>query len=117
VSLRVYIAGPMSGVPLFNHPAFDDAAERLRAQGHSVWSPAELDRLMGIDPAHSISEDQRRRLLGAGIRALTECQAIALLPGWECSVGATLEKDIAAALGMDVFHLPDVRASSEDDGA
>lgn len=38
---RIYIAGPMSGLPEFNYPAFNRAAAVLRAQGHHVENPAE----------------------------------------------------------------------------
>ena len=31
---RIYIAGPMSGLPELNYPAFNAMAERLRAHGH-----------------------------------------------------------------------------------
>ena len=50
---RVYIAGPMTGLPDFNYPAFNAAAAKLRALGLEVLNPAEnpppplwhLDRL------------------------------------------------------------------------
>ena len=38
---RIYIAGPMSGLPDLNSPAFNAMAERLRAHGHHVENPAE----------------------------------------------------------------------------
>jgi hypothetical protein len=44
---RVYIAGPMRGIPEFNFPAFD-AAARGRAMGLEIISPAELDRAHGF---------------------------------------------------------------------
>lgn len=39
----LYIAGPMSGIPQFNFPAFIAAAAALRAQGYTIISPAETD--------------------------------------------------------------------------
>lgn len=47
---RVYIAGRMRGVPLFNFPAFDAARDRLEALGIEVLSPADMDRAAGFDP-------------------------------------------------------------------
>lgn len=41
--IRVYLAGPMSGIPRFNFPAFFAAAAVLRSQGFDVVSPAETD--------------------------------------------------------------------------
>ena len=47
--LRLYVAGPMSGIPHLNHPEFDRMADLLRALGHEVFSPAEKDREWGQD--------------------------------------------------------------------
>ena len=33
---RIYIAGPMTGLPDFNYPAFNAAAARMRALGFEV---------------------------------------------------------------------------------
>lgn len=46
---RIYISGPMTGLPDFNFPAFHDAAARLRERGHEVANPAEINSEAGGD--------------------------------------------------------------------
>jgi len=38
---RLYLAGPMSGLPQHNFPLFNRVAAHLRARGHAVFNPAE----------------------------------------------------------------------------
>ena len=45
--MKVYIAGPMSGYPDMNGPAFDKKADELRAQGYEVVNPASRVRFAG----------------------------------------------------------------------
>ena len=93
---RIYLAGPMSGLPDLNFPAFHAAAARLRAAGHDVVNPAEINP----DPGAAWAQCMR-----ADIAQLVTCEAIALLPGWEQSRGARLEHHIATQLGMRVVSL------------
>lgn len=92
---RIYLSGPMTGLPAFNKPAFKAAAEALRDQGHDVVNPADFD-LPGATWAEYMRQD---------IAALVTCDAIYLLPGWEHSKGARLEQHIADQLGMRVVEL------------
>jgi len=90
---RVYIAGPMTGLPDFNYPAFNAEAERLRALGFEVDNPAESKA-----PACGTWEGYMR----LAIAKLVACDIIALLPEWNESKGACIEKRIAEDLGMGV---------------
>jgi Domain of unknown function (DUF4406) len=95
---RVYIAGPMSGLPEFNFPAFNAEAAALRAQGFAVLNPAEHGIVEGADWADYLRHD---------IAGLASCERIHLLPGWSKSKGARLEHSIAVALGMVITLHPD----------
>lgn len=98
-----YIAGPMSGIPQFNFPAFDAAAKRLRGLGIEVISPAELDdeatRAAAMaspdgDPSNRDHTGGKTwtDFLARDLRVVIEqCDRIALLPGWQRSRGARLE--------------------------
>ena len=90
---RVYIAGPMTGLPELNFPAFHAAAARLRRLGLEVVNPAEINAGTTLGWADCMRAD---------IAQLVTCDSIALLPGWEKSRGASLERHIAETLGMRV---------------
>lgn len=107
----IYLAGPMTGIPKYNFPAFDQAAADLRGVGHTVVSPHEAKLPCGCfggpttcgGPEHIWSDYLRNDLL----LLLQQATAVALLPGWETSRGASLERDVAEKLGMDVRPVAD----------
>lgn len=93
----IYIAGPMTGLPDLNFPAFAAEAARLRALGHEVINPAE------INPDKHLSW---RECMMTDIAALVFCDAIQLLPGWHKSAGANLEFHVAQRLGLTISFAP-----------
>jgi nucleoside 2-deoxyribosyltransferase len=111
--MKIYLAGPMRGIPNFNFPQFDHAAALLRKYGHEVFSPADHDRKtcgMGIEQNPTGDEALAARVDGFDIRKalaadLTficlEADVIAMLPGWQKSKGATAELATAVALGKN----------------
>ena len=116
--MKIYLAGPMRGIPNFNFPAFDHAAAKLRAEGHEVFSPADHDREINgqeIEDANPEgSEDLAalrngfsiRKAMGADLAWICRhAEAVALLPGWEKSTGATAERAAAVAIGISNIHL------------
>lgn len=94
---RVYLSGPMSGIPEHNFPAFRAHAALLAAAGYAVVDPSQLN---------PDTNKSWHACLRTDIQALCECDAIALMPGWERSTGANLELHIAHRLGLEVMHLP-----------
>lgn len=99
----LYLAGPMRGYPEYNFPAFDSAAENLRKFGFRVISPADLDRAHGFSADDEVTPSMLGRFLRRDIDALTDCDAIVLLPGWSDSLGASAEKAVARAIGIKVY--------------
>jgi len=117
--MRIYLAGPMSGLPHFNFPAFHTAAYTLRRQGHEVFNPAEEDikRHNGVDisltnhlgspelAAEQFGFSLREALAGDFEYICRTADAIAMLPGWENSKGARAEHAAAVALGHAILYL------------
>lgn len=93
---RLYLSGPMTGLPDLNFPAFNRAARALRREGFEVVNPAEINEDADLD---------WHACLRADIKALCDCDVIVLLPGWEGSNGAHLEVHVAHRLGLSVTTL------------
>lgn len=101
--IKVYLSGLMSGLPNFNIPTFNAAAHALRQIGYTVFNPAENK----IDTSGMSEAEAWRAYMQVDIKALVECNAIVMLPGWPESRGATLERNIAIGLSMPVMTLTD----------
>lgn len=94
--MTTYIAGPMTGIPEFNYPLFNEVAAALRANGVEVRNPAENDGGSAGKPWEFY--------MRLALRSLLECDSVCLLPGWWKSRGARIEHQIAYELGMDVWE-------------
>ncbi len=91
--MRLYLSGPMTGLPDDNKPAFNAEAARLRALGYDVFNPAEVVLPDGATWAQYMRID---------LSQLLTCDEIAMLPGWESSKGANVEHGLAVDIGMPV---------------
>lgn len=106
---KVYIAGPMSGLPKFNRPAFFAAEEYLIEHGAKVMNPAMLP--LGFD---------HHEYMKISMPMLDACEAVAFLPGWQLSKGARMEFTRAhheqkLLLSLDIEHaagMPWIKAHS-----
>jgi uncharacterized protein DUF4406 len=105
--MKLYIAGPMRGYKDYNFPAFHKAAANLRASGHEVISPAEMDEVEygtkeAID-AKAKEAGSFKEFMKRDLPALLGCDGVLLLPGWGASQGACLEAFTAAMSGMPLY--------------
>ncbi len=102
--MRVYLAGPMSGIKSFNFPAFHTATKYLRAQGFDVVSPAEEDWKCGIGEQAEASEtgnptdikETWGSVLARDVKLIADggIKGIIFLPDWDQSRGARLEATV-----------------------
>ncbi len=95
ISGKIYISGPMSGVPEFNFPLFRKVANSLRDKGYEVVCPTEVD-------GGSIDKLWEYYMV-ANLQRMMDCQSIMLLPGWEKSRGATTEALLAYMFRFRIF--------------
>jgi len=100
--MKLYLAGPMRGIPEYNFPAFRAAATLLRSRGHEIVSPAELDESIG---GPEVALQDMPSTMSRDLFALLACDGIVLLPGWEGSAGALLERHAAEVVNLRVFAM------------
>lgn len=117
----VYVSGGMTNLPEFNFPTFHSASAALRAEGFTVFSPAENDiaelskrGILDVTKVPGYAEGDVSRynesigdtkdLFRWDFKVICEeCSGIVMLPGWEKSTGARWERVVAEALGLDVW--------------
>lgn len=93
--MNVYISGPMTGHDNLNFPAFFEAEERLRCEGHNPINPARHPQ--GLSYQEYINLDLETIAIMA--------DALLMLPGWEQSKGAKLERELAEKLKLEIIIL------------
>lgn len=114
---RIYIAGPMTGIPEFNYPAFNQWASIYRRLGYEVFNPAEADtEFHGTDISKgnttgSVEQaaldhgfDRRITLAHDLTWIATTATHIHMLRGWENSGGARAEHALAATIGLEICY-------------
>lgn len=143
MSKTLYIAGPMSGIPGFNFPAFIAAAAALRAAGYTIISPAETDpedvrqvAMASPDGAYDangkVGHETWGDMLARDVKMLADgvlvddgdseppfelrapIDGICFLPGWENSKGARLEAFVGLLTGKQfALYDPDAQDAAQ----
>lgn len=94
---RAYVAGPMTGIPEYNYPAFYQAKDLLLELGLVPVIPPELCPFEeGLNYTDYFKAD---------VEGMLTCQIQVLLPGWTQSPGARAEMTLAAAMRMPTYFL------------
>jgi hypothetical protein len=102
--MKLYLSGPMTDQPDYNHPAFHQAAAKLREMGHEVLSPAEDE--YGAPRSLSVeANDNWIALMRRAIPMLCSCEAMVQIGNWWDSRGAKLEFEVARGLEMQVYSI------------
>ncbi|MFW6002508.1 MAG: DUF4406 domain-containing protein [archaeon] len=103
---KVYISGPMSGLPNNNYEAFFTMEDRLKKAGYEIVNPARMSQ-NAINSGHK--NPTRQDFYRQDFKALCDCDAIILLDGWVHSHGARFERQLAVEIGCQVFHEDELR--------
>lgn len=91
----IYIAGPMMGIDGFNREAFFKAEKSL----------LKLPNTTVLNPAVLPVDLPEKAYMPICLAMLEQSDVIALLPGWEGSDGAMIEKRYAERQGKKVLYL------------
>jgi hypothetical protein len=102
---RVYVSGPVTGMPRSEARAlFKAACLKVELAGHIAINPLDIPHPdncgceQPIDGSHNWECALRK-----DIRVLINCDAILMLPGWMHSEGAELERYIARRLCIPIY--------------
>jgi hypothetical protein len=110
--MKVYIAGPMSGITDWNFLAFFEAQAKLEALGHEVINPAHNDGGTLEEALISAGSPERPNnswsyYMKRDLPHVLSVDAVCVLPGWQSSKGASLEVHVAEAVGIPLLILKD----------
>lgn len=102
--MKIYVAGPVSGVPNHNKKAFADACNRLSLSGVQTINPIELCAPIASN-WRGTDQELWNACMKRNIEELVKADAVALLPGWQDSAGATFEREIALKLSITCLSI------------
>ena len=91
--MKLYIAGPMTGIVNFNRPAFRNAQITLEDMGHDVFNPG------------NHSQEVRHLDLAVDLHWIClNAEGVVMLLDWGRSSGANAELATAKALDIPVWY-------------
>ena len=106
---RIYLSGPISGLPDKNKPAFDAEEALLRADFFDIFNPQSI----AAPSEETLAEwahdyDPKGRLwqyyMKICVAEIPHCDSMRMLPHWQNSKGAVWEHRIAQMLGIPITY-------------
>lgn len=102
---KVYISGPMEGLPGRNYGAFNAVESEIINYGFDGTGP---NGYQVLNPAKNFGGEQdtatRQQYMQEALTQLLSAQIIIQLPGWYQSPGAALEAHLGVATGKRFFE-------------
>lgn len=108
--MKLFLSGPMTGLPEFNYPEFRATAAYLRKHypGDTIVCPTE-------HPPETLSAAlDWVGYMKLAIAKLLECDSIVMLDGWSSSPGAKVEWELARRLGYAIYYKSDLIPGGTD---
>lgn len=97
--MKIYIAGKITGeLPYFYWHKFGYIATKLKADGHKVINPVELN-----EPLRKYNFDYED-MMALCFRAIDICDAVYMLNDWHDSPGAMREHEYAINSGKEIIY-------------
>lgn len=103
--MTTYVAGPMTGLPACNYPAFHRAVKALAAVGVDATSAAHDEHGAELQPPTPVEAEPYDYYVRFALRRLLDCDQLVTLAGWKDSRAALLEVEVAHTLGIPVYDL------------
>ena len=97
--MRLYIAGPMTGIEDYNFPEFNRVAGELAKQGHEIYNPA-----TSFSGRQDLPYDMYLR---HALQLVTMVEGIVLLEGWSNSRGALTEVHAGMSCVLPFYNYRD----------
>lgn len=102
---RVYLSGPMSGIPEKNKAEFCKAQAHYMSEGFFVINPHEIGETMYFVMTRTHGKEPiERYYIAEDLQYLGHCDMMVLLPGWENSKGCNIEIAFATQYDIPIYQ-------------
>lgn len=110
---RLYLSGPMRGLPGLNYDTFNAVAATLRCHDYVVFNPAEHD-VGSVERCFQVDFHEITKGCGRNHTGCPYYDGIAVLPGWVDSDGARAEVKVGMLMGMPIYDALALRDTTPD---